>query len=157
MVFRLTLFTIAAAGLLAPTWAQSSEDELLQLDRKWAEAATSGDLVTVFSFWAEDAEIYAPGRPPAIGIEQIRKFVEKRRALPGSAISWEPQIADVSESGDLGYTRGTYEMTLPTPNGDPAKVKGTYVSLWRRDEMNQWKCVLEIHSPLPSPESEARP
>ncbi len=83
-----------AAALAVPAWAGSAESELLQADREWAAAEASGDLETVFSFWADDAEIYAPGgRSPAIGIEQIRKFVDQRRALPGSSISWEPQVA----------------------------------------------------------------
>ena len=141
-----------AAGLLAtPAWPQPKDQELLQADRDWAIAAAAGDLDKVFSFWTDDAEIYAPGRPPAIGIEQIRKFVEQRRALPGSTISWEPQVAKVAASGDFGYTRGTYELTIPTPRSSPTNVKGTYVSLWRLDETHQWKCTLEIHSPLPSP------
>lgn len=131
-MFRLLAMTVTAAVLVSPARAQSIESQLLQLDRDWAKAAASGDLETVFSFWADDAEIYAPGRPPAIGIEEIRKFVEKRRALPGSSISWNPEVAEVSASTDLAYTRGTFEMTLPTPSGKPSKVRGTYVSLWRR-------------------------
>jgi ketosteroid isomerase-like protein len=150
MMFRLLAIGVVAGVLVLPAWLQSNESGLLQVDREWAKVAASDDLEAVFSFWADDAEIYAPGRPPAIGIEEIRKFVEKRRALPGSSISWEPQVAEVSASGDFGYTRGTYEMTLPTPSGDPASMQGTYVSLWRRDETNKWKCILEIHSPLPS-------
>jgi ketosteroid isomerase-like protein len=154
---RLLTIGVLAGALAIPAWAQSSESELLQIDREWAKAAASDDLQTVFSFWADDAEIYAPGRPPAVGIEEIREFVEKRRATPGSSISWEPLVAGVSASGDLGYTRGTYEMTLPTPSGDPVQVQGTYVSLWRRDQTGKWKCILEIHSPLPSPEPTKRP
>lgn len=156
-MFRYLVVTVLVAGSLATAaWAQTDEDRLLQADREWAAAAASGDLETVFSFWDGAAEIYAPGRPPAIGIEAIRQFVSKRRALPGSMISWSPQIAVVSASNDMGYTRGTYEMTLPTPEGKPANVRGTYVSIWRRNDAGAWKCTLEIHSPLPTDETSDR-
>jgi len=151
MTFRLVAIAIAIASLVSPALAQSANKQLLEADREWAKAAATDDLEMVLSFWADDAEIYAPGRPPAIGIEEIRAFVEVRRALPGSSISWEPQIAIASSSDDLGYTRGAYKMTLPGPSGDPVNVKGTYVSLWRRDDANKWKCILEIHSPEEQP------
>ena len=157
MTRQLIVIVIAVGTLVSSARAQSGEEELLQADRKWAKAAATGDLETVFSFWADTAEIYAPGRPPAIGIEQIRRFVEKRRALPGSSISWEPQVAVLAASADLGYTRGTYEMTFPTPSGSPTNVKGTYVSVWQRDETNDWKCILEIQSPLPAVETGGQP
>jgi ketosteroid isomerase-like protein len=157
VALRLLTMAIIAAALSHWTWAESAEDGLMRLDRQWAVAASSDDLQAVFSFWSEDAEIYSPGRPPAIGIEEIRKFVEMRRALPGSMISWEPKVAEVSASGDLGYTRGTYEMTVPDAKGGPATVKGTYVSLWRREKSTMWKCFLEIHSPLPSSVKKSAP
>jgi len=157
MTYRLLSIATVAGLLVSAAWAQSAESELLQADRKWAKVAAQDDLETVFSFWADDAEIYAPGRPPAIGIDAIRRFVEQRRALPGSQISWEPQVAEVAASGDFGYTRGTYEMTLPSRGGDATSVQGTYVSLWRKDKAKQWKCILEIHSPLPSGEAGKQP
>jgi ketosteroid isomerase-like protein len=113
-------------------------------------------METAFSFWAEDAEIYAPGRPPVRGMGEIRALVAMRRSVPGNFIVWEPLIADVSGSGDLGFTRGTYAMTFPGPGGDLVTTTGTYVSIWRRDEGSSWKCILEIHSPLPNGEPEAQ-
>lgn len=148
------LSTALLISALAPValWAQpqeSADSELLRADREWAKAAAAGDMEAVFSYWADDAEIYAPGRPPARGLEEIKRLVAMRRSAPGSHISWEPLVALVSASGDLGFTRGTYSMTFPGPGEGLIMTTGTYVSIWRRDGRGNWKCILEIHSPLP--------
>lgn len=155
---HLIVFVLLALGLAPTVSAQSptpQESELLRADREWAAAAAAGDMEVAFSFWTEDAEIYAPGRPPVRGMEEIRDFVAMRRSVPGNFIVWEPVVADVSASADLGFTRGTYAMTFPGPGGDLVTTTGTYVSIWRRDAEGAWKCMLEIHSPLPDDEPEA--
>jgi len=58
---------------------------------------------------------------------------------------WEPLFADVSISGDLGYSYGIYTMTIKS---DSLKTeKGTYLSIWKKDpDSNRdgnWKFVLD--------------
>jgi len=52
--------------------------------------------------------------------------------------SWQPINGDIAVSGELGYTYGVY--TLKT---DAGIEKGTYVSIWKKDEKGEWKYVLD--------------
>jgi ketosteroid isomerase-like protein len=54
------------------------------------------------------------------------------------SISWEPIGGDVSESGDMGYTYGTYLLKT-----DTEKQEGTYITIWRRQKDGSWKYVLD--------------
>jgi ketosteroid isomerase-like protein len=54
-------------------------------------------------------------------------------------LSWEPEGGDIAASGELGYTYGIYEM-----KGDDGVVeRGTYVTIWKKQEDGKWKFVLD--------------
>lgn len=57
-------------------------------------------------------------------------------------LSWEPKGADISASGDLGYTYGTYEMQGAADQVE----KGTYVTIWKKKEDGTWKFVLDSNN-----------
>jgi ketosteroid isomerase-like protein len=54
-------------------------------------------------------------------------------------LTWEPQGGDIAASGDLGYTYGIYEMRDTSDNVQ----RGTYVTIWRKQEDGKWKFVLD--------------
>jgi ketosteroid isomerase-like protein len=70
--------------------------------------------------------------------------------LPDTAsLTWEPAFADVSATGDLGYTWGRYELRIPLPKlgAAPLVRKGTYVTIWKRQPGGAWKVVLDGGNP----------
>ncbi len=54
-------------------------------------------------------------------------------------LTWEPQGGDISNSGELGYTYGIYEMR----DGSDKVERGTYVTIWKKQEDGKWKFVLD--------------
>ena len=77
--------------------------------------------------------------------------------MPGFSIMWEASSAHVSEGGDLGYTLGTYEMTLDDPDGNPATVVGKYLTVWRQQADGQWKVTADIFNEDAPPSAMAEP
>ena len=139
---------------------EAERTAVLERDRAWAAAARESDPERVFPYWTDDAVIYAAGMPAVRGKDAIRKFVAGSRAR-GLSMSWEPLEATVSQAGDLGYTVGSFQMSVKGPDGAPAIGRGTYLSAWRKSEDGVWRCTLEIHSPSggaadPPPESRVR-
>jgi ketosteroid isomerase-like protein len=53
-------------------------------------------------------------------------------------ISWEPMGGDVAESGDMGFTYGTYLLQT-----DTEKQEGTYITIWRKQKDGTWKYILD--------------
>ena len=53
---------------------------------------------------------------------------------------WKPLNVFISESADLAYTYGTYTLTI---KNDTSETKGTYVSIWKKQENGTWKWVLD--------------
>ena len=66
---------------------------------------------------------------------------EKDQPKRTNVIRWKPLRADVSDSGDLGYTWGAAESG-PGKDG-PFKPYGIYVTIWKRTADGKWKFVYD--------------
>lgn len=136
-------------GAQAPA-GTTPDEELLKVDREWARAATTRDLEQIASYWTDDAVIYTPGEAPVAGKEAIRKYVGESLKVPGFAITWTPARAEVSKSGDLGYTIGANSITFPGAQGGTTTVEGRYVTVWRKGPDGRWRCVIDTWNPAPA-------
>ncbi len=133
---------LGLAALLGAACSQTvnvaqERDALLALDREWS--GTAADASKFVSYLAPDASVYAPGMPVVTGTDAIHKTYTEMSSAPGFALKWTPTKGDVSASGDLGHTAGTYEMTM----GGTTE-KGKYVTTWRKQPDGAWKAVDDI-------------
>lgn len=128
---------LLAAGCGASVNVEQERSNLLALDREWS--GTTKDAATFVSYFAPDASAYTPGMPVVTGAEAIGKTFAAMSAAPGFALSWTPTKADVSASGDMGSTAGTYEMTMGGVTD-----KGKYVSVWKKQPDGIWKVTDDI-------------
>jgi uncharacterized protein (TIGR02246 family) len=141
---------VAVVGILA--WAgcatsggtNNAASEILQLDAEWSRAAQSRDVERIVSFWAEDAAVFPPGRPPVVGKMAIREFVTESFQMPGFNISWNTTTVVVSRSGDIAYTTGTNRVSFSASDGKQIVVEGKAVAVWRRQKDGAWRCVVDI-------------
>lgn len=143
-----TVFRPASPSQFKPKSAQPDlEGEraaLISMERRFLKASQSNGLTKAFQdFMSDEARLHRNGIWPLTEKEAIRSYFSgKERAL-----SWEPIKADVSSSGDLGYTYGSYE--LKEPGASAVVEKGYYVRVWKRDRDGKWKVVLDTTHPLP--------
>ena len=119
-------------------------------DRAWAGAAATGNVDSIVSFWTEDARVLLPDQPAYVGTEALRKMVTASLAIPGFQISWTPETAIVSASGDLAYTYGTNRITVPDSAGHSVTTEGRYVEVWRKEKDGQWRCSIDIYNTGPA-------
>jgi ketosteroid isomerase-like protein len=137
-----------AAGILLTLAACSNDSEkfkaeLLKADSAFCERAGKFGARAAFeTAVTPDAKLLSQKEQ---GPEAVRGLFAN---IPIEArLTWSPEFADVSASGDLGYTWGYYTMTIPNAVGAPVKRTGTYVTIWRRQSDGSWKVVLDGGSP----------
>src|SRR4030095_11386183 len=116
---------------------EQERNSLLAVDREWAQ--TTKDPDKFMSYLATDAAMYAPGMPVTTGAAAIRKAFTEMSSAPGFSLSWSATKADVSSTGDLGYTVGTYQTTM-----GGATEKGKYVTIWKKQSGGNWKVSEDI-------------
>jgi ketosteroid isomerase-like protein len=141
---------VSACG--SSTNVQQERDKLLAVDREWSQ--TTKDIDKFVSYYASDGSVYPQAMPIATGSAAIRDAMAKTTSMPGFSLQWSAVKADVSASGDLGYTSGTYEMSRDSAAGTPMIEKGKYVTVWKKQPDGQWKAAEDIFNadaPPPPP------
>ena len=113
-------------------------DQLFEVDRQFSNAATETGFNNAFIEFAHpDAVLLRKNSMPIVGKTSIA-VIYKKADTTGVHFSWEPLSGDIAASGDLGYTYGIYTLQV-----DTVMEKGTYVSIWKKDENGVWKYVLD--------------
>jgi hypothetical protein len=137
------------AALLLPACSKTDPEaikaELVKADQAFSERSKKDGPEAAFqAFITTHAKLLSNYTEGAEGVRQTFMQFPKTTTL-----TWEPAYADVSESGDLGYTWGRYTLFVPSPgkNLQPLYRKGTYVTIWRRQSDGSWKVVLDGGNP----------
>jgi ketosteroid isomerase-like protein len=117
-------------------------EKLLNVDRDFARLSVEKGANASFLAYIDDScVILRPNRLPVIGREKITEMYSN----PDTSLilNWEPLFADISSSGDLGYTYGIYTLEMDSPEGTIVTKEGTYATIWKKDKEGNWKFVLD--------------
>lgn len=120
------------------------QDSLRQVDHAWSEA--SATLDGHMSYVMDETMILAPNQPMMSGKNAIRKEMEEMYQLPGFSISWDPSTIEVASSGELGYTIGTYKITMQDTTGNQMTDNGKYLTIWKKQDDGSWKVAADMFS-----------
>ena len=150
----------AAAGLLAfagcgakPTDSAAFEKQARDDVRKFIPAFNTGDVDTILSQYAADAEVMAPGNPRATGHDAIRALVKKESAaMQAGGVTLVLNDDDkAAASGDLGYHSGSFVVK------DASGVvidSGNYLAVMQRQADGKWLMIRDTWNsdrPPPAP------
>jgi hypothetical protein len=83
-----------------------------------------------------DGLLFRPG--PVNGLNWLNTHPAAKGYL-----SWDPEVAAISSSGELGFTTGPWEFRAAGPK-DSVSGAGHYVTVWRRDSTGAWKMAVDI-------------
>src|SRR5688572_22100809 len=119
------------------TTVDEERARILAADRQWAQSTTN--LEKFASYLAVEANFYAPGAPVHRGAAAFGRAFGELSKVPGFSLTWIAEKAEVSNSGDLGYSTGTYTATF----GETTD-KGKYVTIWRKQSDGSWKVVEDV-------------
>jgi uncharacterized protein (TIGR02246 family) len=111
----------------------------------WNSEFGAKDVDKVASHYADEASLMIPGQPLVAGKNGIHSAIQTLFADPDLKLSFTTVSADVSKSGDLAYTHGTYAMTSTNPKTKRVESEtGKYVTVYRKQADGSWKVVADI-------------
>ena len=93
-----------------------------------------------FEFTDEEAVLLRPNSYPIVGKQEVEKAMSSDDS--DFELSWQPLDGDVAASGDLGFTYGKYSFVRADTT-----THGTYLSIWKKDSLGNWKWVLDTGNP----------
>ena len=115
--------------------------EVLRADMQFSDMCRQIGMRKAFTQYMDnEGTLLRPDHLPIVGAEAIN-YISMLNDT-SYILSWKPLHADIAVSGDLGYTYGVYELTLPDTT-----FKGTYVNIWKKEKDGEWKFVLNSDNP----------
>ncbi|MEE8583785.1 MAG: nuclear transport factor 2 family protein [Acidobacteriota bacterium] len=132
--------------------AQALKLQLLAADREFERRTAQRGAGGWADSFAEDALMIQGSNR----IQGRAAILESMKALlddPQRGLTWTPDTAWASQSGDLGVTIGSFRSWRRSEEGEEQTVAtGTYITVWQRQEDGSWKVALDGGSPDPQPE-----
>lgn len=134
------LVLVAACGPAEPADEAPSASgpdavtQLVEAERAFARDAGERTVGEAFvTALAEDGILFRPDPVPG------RAFMVANPTPPDLHLAWEPEYAEVSAAGDLGFTTGPWESGR---RGQPPAGFGRFLSVWRRVD-GAWHVALD--------------
>jgi len=121
--------------------------ELKKADQDWAKSVADRNVDQFMGFIGDDAYMCDLSGKWMHGKDTIRADWMKALADPSFKLNWTNESAEVSKSGDLGYTRGTFEGSQGNQS-----FSGSYATVWKKDKAGKWKVAVDIASAAPPPQ-----
>jgi len=108
---------------------------LLEVDKQLnAQMAERGAGPAYEAVATTGSRLHRNGFMPAIGPQPIRSWLDGN----ASSMTALTGTAESAQSGDLGYSYGTYEVKGSSPQG------GAYVRIWQRESSGKWLLVADV-------------
>lgn len=123
----------------------AEEADLKATDIAWSAAAGTKNADAVAGFMTADGATLPPNEPIAKGMESVKKGWAGILSLKDVEISWQPATVQVAESGEIGYTSGTYKLSFTNPKGTKVNDTGKYLEVWKKVD-GKWKCYLDMYN-----------
>lgn len=112
---------------------------LLQADMDFSLLSAKKGMKHAFLEYIDSNGILLrPGILPISGADAVDYLIAQNDT--GYILSRTPKNAEVSLSGEMGYTFGSYEVR---PKIKDTVLYGTYVSIWKKQADGKWKFVLD--------------
>lgn len=118
-----------------------AKSDIIAADKAFsAMSVKAGPRAAFREYFGSDGKLLNVDRTGKDGVSEL--FVQYP---PTATLSWEPSFAEVSSSGDLGYTWGRYTLVIPSGRKgiDPLVQVGNYVTVWKHMAIGGWKVVLD--------------
>ena len=127
---------------------KSDPSELIATDKAFSRMSVEKGLNAAFIYYADDSVVKVrDGNFPLIGKDTMAKIYLSSPDT-GMILKWKPVKAEISQSDDLGYTFGEWELYR---KANDTTLYGNYISIWKKQPDGTWKYVLDAGSNTPKP------
>ena len=139
ILFFICLISCKTKNLTSAKEDRASKNfELIEVDRAFSAMSQEQGMKSAFiEYLDSNGAILRSNQMPIVGANAIDYFIQQDDAE--YTLGWDPRHAEVSESGEMGYTYGIYMMH---PKQQDTVYYGTYSSVWKKQNDGKWKLLL---------------
>ena len=115
-------------------------EEVIAVEQAFNDLAASEGLAKAFGTYAAEDAVIQRGGKLIISKDSIAAWYSAN-ANPDAQLSWAPDHIEVSHSGDLASTYGSFVYTVTDSTGTKQERKGTFHTVWKRQADGSWKFI----------------
>ena len=129
---------------------QAAADAIRAAEAQWNRDYAARNAEAILAHYAADGTLSGPGSAPISGSDAIGQVVRHMVADPAFRLEFANDRLEVASSGELGYTRGHFALTTTDPRTrGPATMRGTYLTVWRKQADGSWRAEEDMITPGP--------
>jgi hypothetical protein len=139
-IFYSLIFGLVIVVLSCKQSGSQNVESLLKIDKEFSDYSMKYGISKSFlKFCDSNAVVVRDSSMPIKGFNELAKIYDTTQKS-SNLLSWEPLIGDIAQSGEIGYTYGTWKFmdSLKT-----VLAEGCYVTVWKMDSKGNWKWVLD--------------
>jgi uncharacterized protein (TIGR02246 family) len=166
MGYRSTFVAMCGLAALLLTGCNQAMPDTREADAKairdtetqWNQDWAAKDVDKILAHYADNAMLMATGMPSSTGKDAIRKTLQGLLSDPALSLKFQASRVEVARSGEMGYTQGTYMLTMTDPNTKQAVTDhGSYVTTYAKQPDGTWKAVADIATSEVPPQAPVPP
>jgi uncharacterized protein (TIGR02246 family) len=146
LIFAAALLAACAQAPAPLDSRKAAEDAIATTSNEFSRAVDAKDLDKTVSFYTDDAVLFVPSAPAAVGKDAVRKAWAGFFAGPASKIAVSDTIIDVAASGDLAFERGSFSSAITDAKGKSTVVTGKLVEVWKKQPDSSWKIAADTNA-----------
>ena len=123
-----------------PDLSAKAKEEILKAEKDFAASAAQNGVSAAFLEYAAENAVISRSDTTIRGKVAIKAYMESN-AVDDMKLEWDPEYVDAAKSGELGYTYGPYRFSAKDSEGNPIESKGTFHTVWKKQEDGKWKFV----------------
>ena len=131
---------VSCSEKIDPKSSETYKKEIVAAETAFSQMAQERGLSEAFIQFADDSAVLMRNNNLIEGKESIKSYFEGQD-LSNTTLVWRPDFVDVSTSGDLGYTYGSFTYSMTDTAGVVQTATGIFHTVWKRQEDGSWKYV----------------
>lgn len=130
-----------------PDTRVADEKAIRDVEVAWSSDWATRDVDKILSYYADDATLMIPDMPLIKGRNAMKPGLTALLTDKNVSLRFVTSTVEVSKSGDLAYTQGTYSMTHTDPKSKKVVTeKGKSVTVYKKQADGSWKAIEDINN-----------
>ena len=135
-----TLIFFNCQNISDPANMEKWKSEVEQAEQDFNDLAQKEGLSVAFKTYAAHNGVIKRGEEILKGKQAIANYYQQN-SNPNESLTWQPDFVDVSLSGDMAYTYGSYVFTTTDSTGIKKESRGKFHTVWKKQADGSWKFV----------------
>lgn len=131
------------SGEIAEQNITAAKAAITAANDQWNKGIAAKDLDKCMSFYMDDAVLFAPNAPAAVGKDAIRAAWKQLLSAPSVQLTFPNTQIDVARSADLAVQRGPFQAVSTDAKGKSTTENGRFVIVWQKQADGSWKVLAD--------------